>query len=254
MDFERKQFSATVTGTEDKKGIVEAIVSVFGNTDVANEVVLPGAFEKSLLTRLPKGVWAHDWHTPVAKTLEAREVRAGEKSKIGGLYIKGQFNLETQRGREAFSDIDFGIIDEFSIGYRVVKDSLNTDTGIRELIEVELFEWSPVLIGMNPATELLKVKSSVPATFAFQADNTLAVIGDFRDRAVALAGLRAKEGRVISSANRTRISAAVEAIRGMQGLADDLDALLALADPEKEKSVTSSEARKIYASYLRTNK
>ena len=121
---------------------------------------MPGAFSKSLAKRTPKGVWAHDWSQPIAKTLEARETNEG-------LVIRGQFNLDTQRGREAFSDIKFGIIDEFSIGYRVMKDSYDPEQkDIRQLDELDLFEWSPVLVGMNPATELLTIKSDVPATLA----------------------------------------------------------------------------------------
>ena len=250
MELEHKQFNTTAV-TTDKKGVVEAIVAVFGNTDHANEVIMPGAFAKTLATRIPKGVWAHDWRVPIAKVLEAREVLAGEKSAKAGLFIKSQFNLDTQRGREAFSDIEFGIIDEFSIGYRVIKESVDNDTGARELHELELFEFSPVLVGMNPETEVLRVKQGVAPTFADQAANTLAVIASFTSIGKAMASARAKEGRVISAVNRTRIRAATDAIRGMQVLADDLDALLELAEPEKEKA-SDEEVRMLYAEFLRS--
>ena len=249
MQLEHKQFNTHVT--TDRKGIVEAIVAVFGNTDNANEVIMPGAFAKTLATRIPKGVWAHDWRVPIAKTLEAREVTAGEKSARGGLFIKSAFNLDTQRGREAYSDIEFGIIDEFSIGYRVVKEAVDNDTGARELHELELFEFSPVLVGMNPETELLRIKQGVAPTFADQAASTLSAVANFTSCGKAMVSARAKEGRVISAVNRTRISAAVDAIRGMQVLADDLDALLVLAEPEKEKA-TDDEVRMLYAEFLRS--
>ena len=263
-NIERKSFGATVSS--EAEGIIEAIVSVFGNTDKANEVVMPGAFAASLARKLPKGVWAHNWSTPVSKTLEAREVAAGEhNAKSPGLYIKAAFNLDTQRGREAYSDIKFGIIDEFSIGYRVVKEQINNENDTRELIELELFEWSPVLVGMNPSTELLSIKgpamlanpaypvdpATEPATFAYQADYVQATISAFIARGKTLHAFRAKEGRVISTANRGRISACVEAIRGMQGLADDLEALLIISEPGPAKA-TEAEVRAVYAEYLRT--
>lgn len=145
-------------------GIIEAVVSVFNNVDAVGDRIRPGAFTRSLARKLPKGVWGHDWETPVAKTLEARELLAGDTllpqslAELGGLYIKAQFNLSTQRGREAFSDIEFGIVDEFSIGYRVKDAAFDEETGIYELLEIELYEWSPVLVGMNPATALISCK------------------------------------------------------------------------------------------------
>ena len=92
-------------------GMLEAIVSVFYNIDSYGDRMMPGFFNESITKKLPKGVWMHDWTMPVAKTLEARELMPGDMMlpeklrSLGGLYIKSQFNMETQRGREAFSDI-----------------------------------------------------------------------------------------------------------------------------------------------------
>jgi hypothetical protein len=50
---------------------------------------------------MPKGVWMHDWKTPVAKTLEAKELLPGDPllppvlKDNGGAYVKAQFNLGT---------------------------------------------------------------------------------------------------------------------------------------------------------------
>jgi len=166
VPIERKSYPIADFKGDDETGIIEAIVSVFNNVDHGKEIVRPGFFEKSIARKLPKGVWAHDWKQPIAKTLEAKELRAGDPQlpdslrELGGTYIKGQFNLGTQRGREAYSDIKFGIIDEFSIGYAVIKDSKDDDTGARELIEGDWKEWSPVLVGMNDRTTLMSIKSS----------------------------------------------------------------------------------------------
>lgn len=165
MPIERKSYPITDFKGDDETGVIEAFVSVFNNVDHGKEIVRPGFFEKSIQKKLPKGVWAHDWKQPIAKTLEAKEMRAGDPGlpeslrEYGGTYIKGQFNLGTQRGREAYSDIKFGIIDEFSIGYAVIKDSKDDATGARELIEGDWKEWSPVLVGMNDRTTLVSIKS-----------------------------------------------------------------------------------------------
>lgn len=95
-------------------GTFEAIVSVTGNVDLDGEVIVPGAFTESLARRLPKGVWSHIWHETVGKTLMAEELKPGDSrlpdnfdSEWGGLLIIGQFNLNTQRGREAWEDVKF---------------------------------------------------------------------------------------------------------------------------------------------------
>jgi len=149
MKIERKSFDIE-TKAEGDTGVIEAIVSVFNNVDSYGDRVKYGFFDESLKTKLPKGVWAHDWKTPVAKTLEARELMPGdallpEKLKdLGGLYIKGQFNMNTQRGRETYSDIKEGIIDEFSIGYSVTEEGYSPD-GARELVSEPT--WSVLLRG-----------------------------------------------------------------------------------------------------------
>lgn len=175
MNIERKNFDTLVKADPD--GTIEAIVSVFANQDRGKEVVKPGAFKNSISRKLPKGVWSHDWTQPVAKTLDARELAPGDPllptaiSALGGLYVKGQFNLETQAGREAYSNIKFGIIDEFSIGYTVVKDSIDEKSSVRELHELDLYEWSPVLVGMNTATQLLSIKAAPPQSYAWGASS-----------------------------------------------------------------------------------
>lgn len=132
------------------QGVVEAYVSIFDNIDLVGDIIRRGAFSESLNAKMPKGVWMHNWDEPIAKTLKAFE---DEK----GLFIRGQFNLETQRGKEAYSDIRFGIIDEFSIGFKILDYEWDEQDN-RIIKKVKLYEWSPVLAGANPATELVSVK------------------------------------------------------------------------------------------------
>jgi len=115
---------------------------------------MPGAFKTSLAKRLPVGCWAHQWDQPIAKTIEARETPEG-------LVIKGQFNLRTQRGKEAWEDLKFGLCNQFSIGYQVTKDSRDpASKDVRQLDEIDLWEWSPVLAPMNSDTRLLSIKNA----------------------------------------------------------------------------------------------
>lgn len=167
--LQNKQFksfdTALVKALDSQEGILEAIVSVFGVVDSYGERVMPGAFQKSLQRKLPPGVWMHDWSQPVAKTLEAAELLPGDPRlpesirEFGGLYVKAEFNLDTQRGRDAFSDVAKGIVDEFSIGYYLISSEKDPD-GVLNLTEIDLAEWSPVLRGANPMTVPLAVRAA----------------------------------------------------------------------------------------------
>lgn len=155
----------TKANSDEPDGTVEAIVSVFNNVDRAGEKVLPGYFAKSLAEKLPKGVWMHDWTRPIAVTDDAKELLPGDPllpenlKQLGGLYVKGRLNLDVQDGRDALSHLKFGSVDEFSFGYSNTKTAYDENTGVRELIEGDIFEWSPVLVGCNPATALLSAKN-----------------------------------------------------------------------------------------------
>lgn len=217
---ERKSFQGySVKVVDQPQGIIEAVVSVFGNVDSAGERILPGAFTQSLIQKSPKGVWMHQWDQPIAKTIEARELLPGdpllpeEIRLLGGLYIKGQFNLGTQRGRDAFSDVVFGVVDEFSIGYSVTKQSANKEMGCVDLLELKLYEWSPVLIGCNPATQLVSAK-------------------DLGDAVAHEADVEVKAGATFSASNKGTIKAA---IANAQEIVAKLTAML--GDEEESKGI-----------------
>lgn len=180
MKFEHKVVPVVETKVIDEdQGIVGAFVSVTGVVDSVKDRIIPGAYEKTLKARTPKGVFSHDWDQPVARTLNAEEllpgddrlptkVRSGEEwpAMAGALYVEAQFNLETQRGREAFSDVKFyGSDAEWSIGYNVPPGASRVDskTGVRELSYIDLYEYSPVLFGAMPLTQTAGFKDAQEA-------------------------------------------------------------------------------------------
>lgn len=146
-----KTLRVSIKAAEEGEGIVEAIVSVFGNVDSYGDIIEKGAFLESLNFKYPKGVWMHDWSQPIAKTVEAKELDEG-------LYIKGKLILDVQKAKEAYALIKEGVIDEFSIGYTVLEDEYDLD-GYRHLKKIRLYEWSPVLVGANPKTRVIDVKT-----------------------------------------------------------------------------------------------
>lgn len=159
-------------GVDKVQGIVECFVSGIGNKDSVGDIVLPGAFTSSLKRRKPRVVWGHDWNQPIGKVLEIYEVpktdsRLPEKMKragIGGLFAKVQFNLNTERGREAFANVAFyGMDQEWSIGYKTINADYDPGRQANLLREVELYEVSPVLHGANQLTGTISVKDDSDA-------------------------------------------------------------------------------------------
>ncbi len=164
---------------DEEQGVVGAFVSVTGAVDSVKDRIIPGAYQKTLVARTPKGVWSHDWDKPVSKTLNAEELLPGDDrlpsktrdgaewpSSAGALYVETQFNLDTQRGREAFSDVKFyGPDQEWSIGYNVPAGASKVDgkTGVRELSYIDLYEYSPVLFGAMSLTSTAGVKDAQEA-------------------------------------------------------------------------------------------
>ncbi|WP_113911741.1 HK97 family phage prohead protease [Roseovarius dicentrarchi] len=155
MDFdtglERKfaRFDADLT-VKDGVGI-EGYASYFGDTDQGGDVVVAGAYAKSLTrlnaeSRQVKMLWQHDPAQPIGVWDEVREDKRG-------LYVKGRLLEAVGRGREAAALIGAGAIDGLSIGYRTVRATRN-DKGQRLLQELELWEVSLVTFPMLPSARV----------------------------------------------------------------------------------------------------
>ena len=153
---------------DEAQGIVECFVAGIGNKDSVGDICVSGAFTKSLQRRKPRVVWGHNWNDPIGKVLEIYEVPVSDprlpmKMKmagIGGLYARVQFNLQSEKGREAFANVAFfGEEQEWSIGYKTLRSQFDDKLQANILYEVELYEVSPVLHGANQLTGTISVKS-----------------------------------------------------------------------------------------------
>ena len=170
LKFSTKAMPGQLT-VDEAEGIVEAFVAGIGNKDSVGDIVLPGAFSASLKRRKPRVVWGHNWNEPIGKVLDIYEVgpddpRLPKKMKdarIGGLFARVQFNLKSERGREAFANIAFfGMEQEWSIGYKTITAAYDNSRQANLLREVELYEVSPVLHGANQLTGTISIKSDNP--------------------------------------------------------------------------------------------
>ena len=273
--------SLKVVEEKDDRWIVEGYASVFGNVDSYGEIVDKGAFQEWLaahpadpstgIRRFPKFVRFHNWERPLGPTIYC------EEDEIG-LKVRGELLKDVQDAREEYALIKSGASTDLSFGFRVRGDSIDSNTGFRHLTKIDIFEWSPVLVGANPKATITDVKSdgSVVEEEAPEAspeetptdapsdENTPAAgdtpapeeetpspvaaddAGDQPEGDTPSGEAPAeddeksfKAGRVLSSKNRSAIQSAIE---GMKAATDALEALLdATEDEDPEKSSDTSK-------------
>jgi len=135
-------------------GSFEGYASTFNNVDNGYDVVMPGAFTKSLQCRPAsrvKMLWQHDVTQPIGVWNHV-----AEDSK--GLFVKGRVLREVQKGAEAYALMKEGVIDSMSIGYQTLESDY-TNSGIRQLKELGLMEVSLVTFPMNDQATVTTVKN-----------------------------------------------------------------------------------------------
>lgn len=148
----------------DASGRFAGYASVFSVVDSQRDRMHPGAFAQSLKCRDQpvQLLWQHQWEHPIG-VLE--QVFEDER----GLYVQGRLLLDVAKAREAHALLKAGALKGLSIGYQSRRSRRDADTGVRELMEVELFEVSLVTLPANAAAQVTVVKAAQPAQAALMA-------------------------------------------------------------------------------------
>jgi HK97 family phage prohead protease len=150
------KFARAALASVEEDGTFSGYASLFGKADLGRDVVLPGAFRASLARRGAGGIkmlFQHDPREPIGVWTEIREDTAG-------LFVRGKLTTGVARAREVLSLIRAGALDGLSIGYRTVRGRTDAKTGIRSLIEVDLWEISVVTFPMLPEARVSSVKAA----------------------------------------------------------------------------------------------
>ncbi len=133
--------------------------SVFKNVDLGNDVVMPGAFKRTLAAHrkagsLPQMFWMHDPSRVPGKWLDMHEDERG-------LAVKGVL-ADTELGNEIRTLLKMDAVRGLSIGF-ITKDQDFDDDGTRLIKEVDLWEVSVVSLPMNPQAQIAHAKSRLSA-------------------------------------------------------------------------------------------
>ena len=138
----------------DAEGRFAGYASVFGQLDDGGDIVMPGAFRKSLGLRgrhRVKMLFQHDPKEPVG-TWDA--IREDDR----GLWVEGRLVSEVPRADALRRLIARGAVDGLSIGFRTVKATRANAGGHRRLWEVDLWEISIVTFPMMDLARIVPGK------------------------------------------------------------------------------------------------
>jgi HK97 family phage prohead protease len=139
----------------DSQGRFAGYASVFGKLDDGGDIVMPGAFRKSLGLRgkhRVKMLFQHDPKEPVGTWDTIRE-------DDFGLWVEGRLVQEVPRADALRRLIAKGAVDGLSIGFRTVKSTRASREGHRRLWEVDLWEISIVTF---PMMDLARIAPGKP--------------------------------------------------------------------------------------------
>lgn len=143
-------------------GTFKGIASTMGGTaDDGGDIILPGAFDKTLAEGGRNGtgpafLWSH-WSS------EPLGIWKALKATSSTLQVTGEFNMDTQLGREKHSLTRQGAVKGLSIGFGIpdgmAEIIMRADSRIRKIKEVVLWEISLVTFPMNRRAQVTAVKA-----------------------------------------------------------------------------------------------
>lgn len=147
LDFEVKEIG--------EEGTFRGFGSVFNNVDFWNDIVLPGAFEKSIARKTPAMLWQHNSDEPIGVYTKVEE-------RPKGLYVEGKLLIDgVARARELHALLTAGAVRGMSIGYHPVawEYQERNKERVRLLKEIDLWEISLVTFPANEKALVQDVKS-----------------------------------------------------------------------------------------------
>lgn len=178
-NLERKFVSFEVKSVDRAKSEFEGFSAGIGNRDLGNDIIEPGAFDKTISERVGAGrVKLLDQHRSEStrdvwgKVIEAREVPVQDPRPDGPthrLWTRFKVSQADPNAQVALGKVEDGTLDQLSIGYRPISVEFEADEGekmdprrawmegrgVRRIKELAWWETSLVIWAMNPEATVL---------------------------------------------------------------------------------------------------
>ena len=156
--FQTKNIDFQIKDIDTAGRRVKMALSRFNNVDSDGDIIVKGAFSKSIQERGPdsqsnrkiKFLRYHDFENQIGVFKQLEETPD---------YLLAYADLgRSTKGNDAFLDYQDGIITEHSIGFQTINDKIEIrQDGTQILKEVILWEGSAVTFGANSETPLFSV-------------------------------------------------------------------------------------------------
>lgn len=238
--MEKLEYKQVATSFEVKKEggnlYIEGYAAKFGNVDSYNDIIQQGAFALFLASEDAKRVrlcYQHDFDNVIGVIESMSEDEQGLKfrAKISN----------TTLGKDVATLLEDGAINEFSIGYKTVKFTMDNDQNIRTLEEVYLYEISPVTRAANEKATL-QASERKEDNKNIKKDSEMEE--DLKKLQVELA--EAKEARKIADnalAEAGKVKDLEEKTEGYKADIENLDASIKQMSAQIEKLSKSTEGK-----------
>lgn len=154
---ETRSFALSLKSVSED-GTIEGYGSVFGVKDSYDDVVAKGAFKASLdehksENTMPAMLWQHDPSEPIGVWMVMSE-------DAKGLYVKGKLALDTPRGAQAHVLLKMGALNGLSIGFMTKGFTKDSETQVRTITQIDLWETSIVTFPANGKARVTGVKAA----------------------------------------------------------------------------------------------
>ena len=227
MIYSYKSLGLEVKDVDAKKGIVEGYFSAFGSVDSDGDVIMPGAFKRSIQDWGPDGkgrikhLLNHDPSKPLGKIMELKE-------DSYGLYYKSQIGNH-QLGTDFVKMVESGLISEHSIGFQTLREQKGSD--YNEIFDVKLYEGSSLtawganentpLIGMKGLNDVEEIKDQIKAFEKFIRNS------DVTDETIELCIIKVRQlAQAIEKMSSTQLEQSVEQQKEVKMPVDSLISII----------------------------
>ena len=193
MIYNYKSFDLQVKDVDAKSGVVAGYFSAFGMVDSDGDIIMPGAFKRSIQDWGPEGkqrikhLLNHNPSQPLGKPYVLKEDNYG-------LYYESKIGTH-QLGKDFIKMVESGLIGEHSIGFKTLREQKGSEAN--EIFDVMLFEGSSLtawganentpLIGMKGMKNIEKIQDQIKAFEKFIRDS------DVSDETIDLCLIKVKQ-------------------------------------------------------------
>jgi HK97 family phage prohead protease len=158
MNISYKDIMTAPLDVDNTSRRVKIVISEMGSTDSDNDIIEPGAYDKTIAERGPKGsniIHHLIDHNP--------SFSSGYLSTFSELYTSGNQLIgvsilpNTTLANDTMKLYEAGLIKNHSVGFQTMQSIAGKGDEPRRLTQIKLYEGSAVLWGANPNTPTISV-------------------------------------------------------------------------------------------------